>query len=228
VNGLTAARGLRRSVDDAGGVMRISVNALGDTFGRGRLTQRALGSMEQVLRRAGLQVHPSLLDPGGDGWVTLRAVPPLDPPPASAGLFMPSLPPRLAAMTGLLLPLFLVVAVAFADGPKPTASNAAPRPAPPAPSLLAQADAAMLAADYKRALELTSRGAPLRVPALRGEIVSALMSRARSAQRAGSYAQAIRLARRASRFGSAPGAARLVVQSRAGLRLMRSGRSAGR
>ena len=225
MHGLTAARGLRRCVDDAGGVMRISVGALGDTFGRGRLTVRARAGMEQVLRRAGLQVHPSLVDPGPDGWVTLRAVPPLDPPPASAGLFMASLPPRLAAATGLLLPVFLVVAVAFADGPKPTPSNAA---APAAPSLVEQADAAMLAADYKRALDLTSRAAPSRVPAVRRTIVSALMSRARSAQRGGSYAQAIRLARRATRFGSAPGAARLVVQSSAGLELLRSGRSARR
>ena len=205
--------------------MRISVTALGDTFGRGRLTERARRGIDQVLRRAGLQVHPSLVEPGGDGWVTLRAVPPLDPPPAAAGLFMPSLPPRLAAATGLLLPLLLVVAVAFADGPRPAASRAAP---PPAPSALDRAEAAMLAADYKGALALTEQAAPARVPALRRTIVSALMSRARSSQRAGAYAQAIRLARRAARFGSAPGAARLVVQSRAGLRLLRSGRSARR
>jgi hypothetical protein len=227
VNGLTAARALRRSVDDAGGVMRISVTALGDTFGRGRLTERARTGMEQVLRRAGLQVHPSLNDPGGDGWITLRAIPPLDAPPASAGLLMPSLPPRLAAATGLLLPLLLVVAVAFADGPRPAASTAAPR-ATPAPSALEQADAAMLAADYKRALSLTAQADARRVPALRRVIVSALMARARASQRAGSYAQAIRLARRAARFGSAAGAARLVVQSSAGLRLLRAGRSARR
>ena len=84
VNGLTAAKGLRRSVEGAGGVMRISVPALGDAFGRGKLTSRARTGIEQVLSKAGLEVVPSLNDPGNDGWVTLRIAQPSSGPPAAS------------------------------------------------------------------------------------------------------------------------------------------------
>jgi hypothetical protein len=225
VNGLTAARGLRRSLDDAGGVMRISVPALGDAFGRGRMTARARAGIEGVLQRAGVEVRPSLTAGDGDGWVTLRIVPGSVPPPevAAAGLLMPSLPPRLAAATAVFMPLLVAVAIALGGGSQPAESTAATRVAP-----LERAQTALLRADYKTAIALTEQAAPARVPQVRATVVSALLARARSAQRQGQYAKAIRLARRASRFGRAPGAAQIVVQASAGLDLLRSGRSARR
>ena len=232
MNGLTAAKGLRRSVDQAGGRMRISVGALGDAFGRGRLTPKARAGIEQVLGRAGLEVVPPLTA-AGDGWVTLR-VAAASPPPSPGGgsptvfhavadelrtLPRPHIPASLAAALALLVPVAVAGAVVGAeDDPAPRA--AAVR-ADPRAQLLDEADSAMLAGDYRRAIKLTTRAAPERVPRLRVQVVGSLLHQARTAQRGRAYVRAIRLSRRAARFGHAPGAARIVRQSRAGLDLRR-------
>jgi hypothetical protein len=233
VNGLTAAKGLRRSVDQAGGRMRISVGALGDAFGRGRMTPRAKAGIEQVLRRAGLEVVPPLTA-DGDGWVTLRvaSASAAPPPPGAAGptvfhavadelraLPRPHLPASLAAALALLVPVTVAGAVVGAEddpAPKPAAVRADPRA-----QLLDDAHSALLAGDYKRAIKLTTRADPARVPRLRGQVVGTLLTQARTAQRGRAYVRAIRLSRRAARFGHAPGAGRIVRQSRAGLDLRR-------
>jgi hypothetical protein len=206
--------------------MRISVAALGDAFGRGRLSSRALAGIERGLERAGVAATPTLLGTGGEGWVTLRLAADAEAAPIpSAGLLMPSLPPRLAAATGVLMPLLLVVAVALADGPRPTASTAAPVARQAAP---ATPDAALRAGDYRRAIALAEATDPARIAEVRGRAISTLTAQAMAAQREGAYVRAIRLARRAARFGSAPGTRRIVVQSRAGLDLRRRGLSARR
>jgi hypothetical protein len=237
VNGLTAARGLRRSVEQAGGIMRISVGALGDAFGRGRLTPRARAGIEQVLRRAGLEVVPGLGE-AGDGWVTLRAraaAPPAPPGRGGTGpavfsavaeevraLPRPHVPASLAAALALLVPVAVAGAVVNAgdDAPSPVAAQTASH-TDPRTALLDRANTALLAGDYKQAIRLTGQADPLRVPRLRTQVAAALLHQARTAQRGGAYVRAIRLTRRAARFGHAPGAARIVRQSRAGLDLRR-------
>jgi hypothetical protein len=235
VNGLTAAKGLRRSVDQAGGIMRISVGALGDAFGRGRLTPRALAGIEQVLRRAGIEAVPPLTQPG-DGWVTLRvaAEAPTAPPPRGGSgptvfhavaeevraLPRPHVPASLAAALALLVPVAVAGAVVGSDGDAP--QRAAAVRADPRTQLLDRADGALLAGDYKQAIELTEQAEPLRVPRLRAQVAGSLLHQARTAQRGRAYVRAIRLSRRAARFGRAPGAAQIVRQSRAGLDLRRA------
>jgi hypothetical protein len=236
VNGLTAAKGLRRSVDQAGGVMRISVGALGDAFGRGRMTPRAKAGIEQVLRRAGVEIVPPLTVEG-DGWVTLHAaageqpLPPATGPGGGATVFhavaeevraipRPHIPASLAAALALLVPVTVAGAVVGSEGetPRPAAAVSAPDPRV---SLLDRAESAFLAGDYRQAVRLTAAADPSRVAPMRGQIVTSLLSQARTAQRGRAYVRAIRLSRRAARFGRAPGAARIVRQSRAGLDLRR-------
>jgi hypothetical protein len=246
VNGLTAAKGLRRSVEGAGGAMRISVPALGDAFGRGKLTGRARAGIEQVLRRAGLEVAPSLTDPRNDGWVTLRvadrAAPAASPPaapapspraaPARASVSAPTRPrrhlqpaPFLAAALAFLVPALLVLTFALPDsGTRPGRADAeqtTSTPSTPPDALLQRADTALLAGDYTAAVRLTREADPTRVPALRQRIAAALTTQARAAQRRRAYVRAIKLARRAARYGRAPGASAIVRQSRAGLDLRR-------
>jgi hypothetical protein len=234
VNGLTAAKGLRRSVEGAGGVMRISVPALGDAFGRGKLTTRARAGIEQVLGKAGLEVVPSLNDPANDGWVTLRIAQPSSGPPPAAGPAGPRLvevrpqrhlkpAPFLAAALAFLVPVLLVIALASPEANRPgraTAETQQTSPASP-PPLLEQADTALLAGDYTEAVRLTREADPSKVPALRERIAASLTTQARTAQRNRAYVRAIKLARRAARFGKAPGASAIVRQSRAGLDLRR-------
>jgi hypothetical protein len=239
VNGLTAAKGLRRSVEDAGGVMRISVPALGDAFGRGKMTGRARAGIEHVLRRAGVEVRPGLTDPANDGWVTLQlagtdAAPPPPPPLAGPAPATPSAPrrprrrlqpaPFLAAALAFLVPALLVLTFALPDGgPRPgraTAETTTSASTPP-DRLLQRADKALLAGDYTAAVRFTRQADPTRVPALRQRIATALTTQARTAQRKRAYVRAIKLARRAARYGRAPGATQIVRQSRAGLDLRR-------
>ena len=81
--------------------------------------------------------------------------------------------------------------------------------APAAPeSLLDAGDTALLAGDYTAAVRFTRRARPRRVPALRQRIAASLVTQARTAQRERAYVRAIRLARRAARFGRAPGGER--------------------
>jgi hypothetical protein len=243
VNGLTAAKGLRRSVEGAGGSMRISVPALGDAFGRGKMTTRAKTGIEQVLGKAGVHVSPGLNDPANQGWVTLRlaeAAPAVAAPHAGVGpqadiaphaaaphVAMGSAPrrtaPVLAAALAFLVPVLLVIALASPEANRPgradagTTTTAASAPA----TLLERADDALLAGDYTGAVRLTREADATRVPALRQRIAAALTTQARTAQRGRAYVRAIKLARRAARYGRAPGAATIVVQSRAGLDLRR-------
>ena len=220
--------------------MRISVGALGDAFGRGRMTARARQGIEQVLRRAGVEVVPPLTAEG-DGWVTLRvaAQAPAPPPavrPPFAGPAGPSplravadevraqprphIPASLAAALALLVPVAVAGAVVGSEA-DPQPRPAATRAADPRASLLDRAETAYLAGDYQQAVRLTVAADPRRGPALREQIVGSLLNQARTAQRGRAYVRAIRLSRRAARYGSAPGAARIVRQSRAGLDLRR-------
>jgi hypothetical protein len=213
--------------------MRISVGALGDAFGRGRMTPRARTGIETVLRRAGLEVDPPLTA-AGDGWVTLQvASTPAPPPPLGGGgptvfhavadelraIPRPHIPASLAAALALLVPVTVAGAVVGAEddpAPRPAAVRADPRA-----QLLDDANTAYLAGDYKRAVKLTTSADPARVPLLRAQVVSSLLHQARTAQRGRAYVRAIRLSRRAARFGRAPGAGQIVRQSRAGLDLRR-------
>ena len=234
MNGLTAAKGLARSVEDAGGVMRISVPSLGDAFGRGKMTARARTGIEQVLAKSGIEVVPGLNDPANDGWVTLRQV--QGPAPSaspSAGATGPRLvelhpqrrfsPAPLAAALAFLVPVLLVIALASPDANRPGRATAeTSKTAPSAPdSLLDRANTALLAGDYTAAVRFTREADPSKVPALRQRISSALVTQAKAAQGRRAYVRAIKLARRAARFGRAPGASAIVRQSRAGLDLRR-------
>jgi hypothetical protein len=177
-----------------------------------------------VLDRAGLTATPALADAGPGAWITLRVAPGAEPAPTpSKGLLMPSLPPRLAAATGLLIPVFLIVAVALADGPRPSSSNASP-----GARSIATADDALRAGDFRRAVRARRAARPGADRPVRGTIVSTLTAQAMAAQREGAYVRAIRLSRRAARFGSAPGTSRIIRQSRGGLDLRRRGLSARR
>jgi hypothetical protein len=239
MNGLTAAKGLRRSVDAAGGAMRISVLALGDAFGRGRMTERARSGIEQVLFRAGLEVVPSLSDPDNDGWVTLQplsegASAPPPPPPLRTPFTVPlkaSLPSspvqrrrfkHLAAALAVIVPVLAVLAIVLPDSsPRPGRADAESTPrastSPPDP-----AAAALREGDYTLAVRLTRQSDPAAVPALRARIARELVRQARAAQREKAYVRAIQRARRAARYGRAPGAAQIIAQSRAGLDLRRA------
>ena len=214
--------------------MRISVLALGDAFGRGKLTTRARTGIEQVLAKAGVEVSPSLADPANDGWVTLRIAQPSSGPPPAASPAGPRLvevrpqrhlkpAPFLAAALAFLVPVLLVLALASPDANRPGRAAAdTQQTAPSAPaSLLERADTALLAGDYPEAVRLTREADPARVPALRRKIAASLTNQARTAQRNRAYVRAIKLARRAARFGKAPGASAIVRQSRAGLDLRR-------
>lgn len=233
MNGLAAAKGLRRSVDAAGGTMRISVTALGDAFGRGRLTPRARTGIELVLRRAGLEVVPPLGEPDGDGWVTLQPLPADAPPPPPFRLTMPSGAPlgvsplqrrrlkQLGGALAIIVPLLAVLAIALPDsGPAPRRADAETTPKPP--TLAEQARTALRTGDYTLAVRLTKRDDPSAVPALRATIAEELVEKARAAQRERAYVKAIQLARRAARYGRAPGAAEIITASRAGLDLRRA------
>jgi hypothetical protein len=223
VNGLTAAKGLRRSVENAGGLMRISVPALGDAFGRGKLTRRARTGIEQVLARAGLEVTPGLNDPANDGWVTLRVVADAPPPAASHG------PARgtvavVAAALAFLVPVLLVLALASPDANRPGRANAETATTTAQTDTRTprqRADDALLAGEYTEAVRWMRRADPAQVPALRRRIAGALITQARAAQRKRAYVRAIKLARRAARYGPAPSAGQIVRQSRAGLDLRR-------
>jgi hypothetical protein len=258
VNGLTAAKGLRRSVEGAGGSMRISVPSLGDAFGRGKMTTRAKTGIEHVLDKAGVQVTPGLNDPQNDGWVTLRlaealaaqaaspavparpgatavrslqpapvpeqAVRPEEPVAAAAGGSPPRrTAPFLAAALAFLVPVLLVIALASPEANRPGRADAgtSTTSAPQQSTLLQRADDALLATDYTTAVRLTRQADAARVPALRRRIAAALTAQARAAQRERAYVRAIKLARRAARYGRAPGATTIVRQSRAGLDLRR-------
>ena len=213
--------------------MRISVPALGDAFGRGKLTSRARTGIEQVLAKAGVEVVPSLNDPANDGWVTLRVVQPSSVPPPAAGPVGPRLvevrpqrhlkpAPFLAASLAFLVPVLLVIALASPDANRPGRAAADTQTAlTPAASLSEQANAALLAGNYTEAVRLTRQATPTKVPALRRRIAASLTNQARTAQRNRAYVRAIKLARRAARFGKAPGASLIVRQSRAGLDLRR-------
>jgi hypothetical protein len=236
VNGLTAAKGLRRSVEDAGGVMRISVPSLGDAFGRGKMTARAKTGIEQVLAKAGVEVVPSLSDPANDGWVTLRIAqeaPGRPAPSAPRGSEGPRLvqvgaprrlkpAPFLAAALAFLVPVLLVIALASPDANRPGRATAETQTAQSRPdTLLERANTALLAGDYTAAVRFTREADPSRVPALRQRIAASLTTQARAAQRRRAYVRAIKLARRAARYARAPGASAIVRQSRAGLDLRR-------
>jgi hypothetical protein len=225
-NGLTAAKGLALSVERAGGLMRISVPALGDAFGRGKMTARAKTGIEQVLNKAGVSVEPGLNDPANDGWVTLRvakgAAAPITPPEvepqASIGHQRPAT--FIVAALAFLVPILLVIALASPDANRPGRASAETQT-----SLQEQADDALLAGDYTKAVRLTREAEASKVPALREKIALSLVNQARAAQRQRAYVKAIKLARRAARFGRAPGSAQIIRQSRAGLDLRRQEQS---
>jgi hypothetical protein len=225
MNGLTAAKGLRRSVEQAGGTMRISVAALGDAFGRGRLTVRARAGIEHALARAGLAVTPGLNEPG-DGWVTLRLATPVAPPAGASG---PRVPASLAAAAAFLLPFLLAAAIVLPNDEPAPAPEPAARTVDPRTQLLDRANTALLAGDYRQAIALTGRADPARVPRLRAQVVAALTHQADVALGDRAYPRAIRLARRAARFGRAPGAAEIVRKAQAAVeRRRRSERRAAR
>lgn len=234
VNGLTAAKGLARSIESAGGIMRISVPALGDAFGRGKMTARAKTGIEQVLAKSGVVVEPGLNDPANDGWVTLRlesmvphalsAPSPSQPAPLqipeTTGVITARRPATfILGALGLLVAVMLVVAFASPDANRPGRA-AADQPQQATP--LERADDALLAGDYRLAVRLTQQADAGRVPALRAKIAGALVQQARAAQRQGAYVKAIQLSRRAARYGRAPGASQIIRQSRAGLDLRRA------
>jgi hypothetical protein len=228
VNGLTAARALRRSLEEGTGVLRISVAALGDVFGRGRVTGRTRAGIEDVLRRAGLEVEPPLTDPATD-WVTLRVAAPATEDaahaPAAVRPDAPQgrrprllLPVSLAAALAFVFPLLLAGAIVLPDdgpdaAPPRTVAEPAAAVVDPRQALLDRADTALLAGDYWQAIGLTRQADPSRVAGVRETVVTALLTQARTARRNGRHADAIRLVRRAARFGRAPGARRLVERS---------------
>jgi hypothetical protein len=214
------------------------------------MTTRAKTGIEGVLAKAGVEVQPGLNDPANDGWVTLRlagaATPafPQLPAPAAApqdhavvAAAAPAAKPRrslhlrpapfLAAALAFLVPVLLVIAFASPEANRPgragAAEPASTTTAVSTPQLtpLQEADTALLAGDYATAVQLTRRADPAKVPALRARIAASLVSQAATAQRGRAYVRAIQLSRRAARYGRAPGASRIVAQSRAGLDLRR-------
>ncbi len=75
-----SARGLRASVERAGGDLRISQTALADAFGRGRLNPRARTGIDRALAAAGVAAEPPLADAPAGAWLTLRLADPPTPP----------------------------------------------------------------------------------------------------------------------------------------------------
>lgn len=233
MNGLTAAKGLRRSVEQAGGTMRISVTALGDAFGRGKLTARAKTGIEQVLLRAGVAVEPSLplVQPGD--WVTLRLATAADEPPdPPRDLGFARLPTTIAAaLTFALLALPVAAFLLPADDPAPepaitraAATIAAPAPAPaPRPSPIRLARAALADGEYYEAVRLAASVDRSLARPMRTRAAAALMFDAQLALARGDDAEALHLARRAARYGRAEGMRKLVERAKA--RLARRSRS---
>jgi hypothetical protein len=232
VNGHVAAQGLRRSVEQAGGTLHISVNALGDAFGRGRLTPRARAVIGRALAQAGLETHPSLTTVGPGDWVVLRLAPRPFELPASNGaearsrrargglrslIPAPRVTVSLLAAGGLLVGTALAVPETDGEG-RPEPAAAAAEPADLNPSALEESHRALLEGDYRAAVKLAERGDPKLVAATRRQVVASLMLDARVAQLEGRHAEVIRLARRAARFGHAPGARRLVLEATAAMR----------
>jgi hypothetical protein len=66
------AKSLRGHVLAAGGTQRLTVRALRNWFRRERLTERSRSEIELALRRAGLEVEPSLLAAGLEDVVVVR------------------------------------------------------------------------------------------------------------------------------------------------------------
>ncbi len=160
MSGFAAARGLHRSVDEAGGTMRISVTALGDVFGRGRLTPRAMAGIEHALARAGVDVVPGLAT-SPDGWVTLRAMAPAsEMPPTVMGavadevraLPRPRIPASLAAAMAFLVPVLLAGAFHLPAEGGATPPRTVAEVRDPQTTLLDRANTALLAGDYVEAL----------------------------------------------------------------------------
>lgn len=219
MNGLTAAKGLRRSVEQAGGTMRISLTALGDAFGRGKLTVRARKGIQQVLEKAGLDVTPDLWTAEPGDWVTLSVA---QPRPAGAPVrdLMPprQVPPALAAAVAFILPVLLASVFVI---PSIGAERAAQVTTKPSSTPAEQAQVAVRAGEFRTAVRLVRSADPEQVPRVRSQIAQALVRQARAAQRERAYVRAIKLARRAARYGPAPQAGQIVTQARAGLDLRR-------
>jgi len=331
-----AARGLRQSVERAGGSMVISVSALGDAFGRGKVTPRSRAGIEMALASAGVAVVPRLTSPEAADWVTLQlaelaapqpaaayaspaapvppaayaspaaaaaphapapaAAAPHGPAPAGAAphgpapagaaaaqadddvarmslgaliaglvgtvlgfvlgsathavvlgvlawavVFLvrargealraalaPRLPRPLRAPTTLgaatfALPALVLAALVLA----PAGSDTEPeRPAAPTRTApvqdarseqLARAERAFAEGDYLAAMRLTRAADPARVPDLRTRIAGALLVDARAALAQRRYVRAVQLAKRAQRYGRAPGVGEVLREGRAGL-----------
>lgn len=220
MNGLAAAKGLARSVEQAGGTMRISLNALGDAFGRGKLTVRARKGIQQVLEKAGLDVTPDLWTAEPDDWVTLSIAQPRNPAAPVRDLMPPRrVPPSLAAAVAFILPVLLA---SFFVIPSIGAERATQVTTKPSSTPAEQAQVAVRAGEYRTAVRLVRSADPEQLPALRAQIARALTTEARMAQGRKAYVRAIKLARRAARYGQAPGASQIVRQSRAGLDLRRA------
>ena len=162
---------------------------------------------------------PSLNDPANDGWVTLRiaqAAPGRRPPPARAGRASSRSGPQrhlkpapfLAAALAFLVPVLLVLALASPDANRPgRAAAETQQTAPPAPALAARPREHRAAGRRLPPRRCASPARPTRraSPALRQRIAASLITQARTAQRNRAYVRAIKLARRAARFGRAPG-----------------------
>jgi len=290
-----AARGLRQSVERAGGSMVISVSALGDAFGRGKVTPRSRAGIEMALASAGVAVVPRLTSPEAADWVTLQlaelAVPqpaaaPHGPAPAGAAaaqadddvarmslgaliaglvgtvlgfvlgsathavvlgvlawavVFLvrargealraalaPRLPRPLRAPTTFgaatfALPALVLAALVLAPAgsdtePERPAATTRTAPVQDARSeQLARAERAFAEGDYLAAMRLTRAADPARVPDLRTRIAGALLVDARAALAQRRYVRAVQLAKRAQRYGRAPGVGGVLREGRAGL-----------
>ena len=130
--------------------------------------------------------------------------------------------PFLAAALAFLVPVLLVIALASPDANRPGRAAADTQTAATPPtSLSEQANAALLAGDYTAAVRLTREADPDGCPRCAGGSPRRSPTQARTAQRNRAYVRAIKLARRAARYGKAPGASAIVRQSRAGLDLRR-------
>lgn len=200
--------------------MRISVNALGDAFGRGRLTLRARKGIQQVLERAGLDVSPDLWTAADGDWITLTIAQPRDPAAEVRDLMPPrQVPPSFAAAVAFILPVLLAGMFVIPSIGAERAAHVTPKPVA---SPTEQAQVAVRAGEYRTAVRLVTAADPAALPALRTRISEKLVADARTAQREGAYVRAIKLARRAARYGSAPGASQVVLQSRVGLDLRRA------
>lgn len=200
--------------------MRISLAALGDAFGRGKLTVRARKGIQQVLERAGLDVSPDLWTAADGDWITLTLAQPRDPAAPVRDLMPPrTVPPSLAAAVAFILPVLLA---GFFVIPSIGAERAAQVTVKPVSTPVERAHVAIRAGEYRTAVRLTAAADARQVPAVRAAISRKLLADARAAQRTGAYVRAIKLARRAARYGPAPAARQIVLQSRVGLDLRRA------